>query len=239
VMGVSGSGKSSFIKLITGQNISIDYSLKLCTENITSCSFIYKERLRIHLIEFPGFDNTYKSDTEVLHHIASWLTATYQENIQLNGIIYLHRIDDARIGGSADRSLAMLQKLCGPRCFPNIILVTTFWSFTEPDIGAARERDLVEREDFWGFGFMQSRGSAVLRHLGSRQSAMAILERSLRSRRPLTLQIQREINIEGLTLVETEAGQQVDEDLKRQKENYERELKKLREAMEDAPKMCD
>lgn len=195
---------------------------------------MYEERLRVHLIDIPGFDDTYRSDVEVSREVAFWLSATYEKNIQLSGIIYLHRISDARIGGSARRNLVMFQKLCGPGYLPNIILATTFWDIIEPGIGAARERELVEREDFWSF--MHSRGSAVLRHSGSRQLAMAILERPLRSRRPLTLQIQREINIEGLSLVETEAGRQVNEDLSRAKKEHGRELKDLREAMEDALK---
>jgi hypothetical protein len=195
---------------------------------------MYEERLRVHLIDTLGFDNTHRSDGEVLWKVASWLSATYEKNIQLGGIIYLHRISDARIEGSARRNLVMFQKLCGPDCFPNIILATTFWDIVEPGTGAARERELIEREEF--LGFMHSRGSIVLRHSGTRQSAMAILERSLRSRRPLTLQIQRERNIEQLSLVETEAGRQVNEDISKAKKEYERELKELQEEMENALK---
>ena len=142
---------------------------------------MYKERLRIHLIELPGFDDTHRSDAEVLDEVAPWLLDIYDKNSQLSGIIYLHRISDARWRESDRTNLDMLWKLCGPDFFPNITFATTFWDNIEPSVGAEREKELVEREHLWGF--MLSRGSVVARHSGSRQSALAILEQSLRSRR--------------------------------------------------------
>jgi hypothetical protein len=122
----------------------------------------------------------------------------------------------------------MLQKLCGPDCLPNIILATTFWDIINAGAGAARARDLIQNEDFWGF--MHSHGSAVMRHSGSRESAMAILEWALRNRRRLTLQTQREINIEGLYLDETEAGRELMGNISRERQSL-RELREYKEAM--------
>jgi hypothetical protein len=195
---------------------------------------MYKERLRIHLIELPGFDDPYRSAAEVLEEVASWLSDIYNKNSQLSGIIYLHRISDARLRGSDRTNLAMLQKLCGPDSFPNIILATTFWDNIEPSVGAEREKELVEREDLWGS--MLSRGSVVARHSGSRQSALAILEQSLRSRRLLTLQIQMEVCIKGLSLIETEAGRQVNEDSLRAQESFKRVISRLKEESEQTRK---
>jgi hypothetical protein len=202
---------------------------------------MYKERLRIHLIEIPGFNDPSRSAAEVSNEVVSWLSDIYNKNIQLSCIIYLHRISDARWRGSDRTNLAMLQKLCGLDSFPNIILATMFWDNIEPGVGAEREKELVEREYLWGF--MLRRGSVVARHSGTRQSALAILEQSLRSRRLLTLQIQREVCIKGVCLIETEAVRQVNEDLlsaqeihlrdlsraKEQFQEYEREMKELRE----------
>lgn len=69
--------------------------------------------------------------------------------------------------------------------------------------------------------------SAVLRHSGNRQSAIAILEQSLRNRRLLTLQIQKETVINGLTLGNTEAGQLVNDDISTAKLEHEQDLEDL------------
>ena len=68
----------------------------------------------VYLIDTPGFDGTNKNDTEVLSEVATWLADSYQSKIRLHGIIFLHRITDNRLQGSAKRTLAMLRKLCGP-----------------------------------------------------------------------------------------------------------------------------
>jgi hypothetical protein len=137
---------------------------------------MYKERFRVHLIDTPGLDDIGRTDTDVLRDLGFWLSATYKMDIRLSGMIYLHRISDVRINIAPRRNLRMFRKLCGLDCLPNIILATTFWDIVEPRVGAEHEKRLIE--DFWGY--MHSHGSAILRHSGSRQSAMAILEWSLR-----------------------------------------------------------
>lgn len=67
----------------------------------------------------------------------------------------------------------MLQKLCGPDYFPNIILATTSWDNIEPSLGAAREKEMVETDEIWGS--MVRCGSVVVRHSGSRESGMLSL----------------------------------------------------------------
>ena len=39
----------------------------------------------------PGFNDTSKSDTEILQDISQWLRETYEEDNKLSGIVYLHR----------------------------------------------------------------------------------------------------------------------------------------------------
>jgi hypothetical protein len=58
----------------------------------------------VYLIDTPGFDDTNRSDTEVLKEIARWLVASYKGKILLNGIIYLHRITDIRMQGRPGRT---------------------------------------------------------------------------------------------------------------------------------------
>jgi hypothetical protein len=53
---------------------------------------------KIFLVNTPGFDNTYRSDTDILREIADWLAQAHQFRVRFTGIIYLHRIIDVRIG---------------------------------------------------------------------------------------------------------------------------------------------
>jgi len=193
---------------------------------------MYNEKLRVHLIDTPGFDDTNRKDTEVLRDIAGWLGVTYDNKIKLSGLIYLHRITDVRMTGSAKRNLFMFQKLCGSDCLPNVILATTMWGLVEPNLGAAREKELVETEDFWGY--MKRSGSSVVRHMGTRTSAMQILELLLNRCHEMTLAIQQEINVEGRDLDDTGAGRQVNEDILKERERHQRELRELESDMREA-----
>ena len=66
---------------------------------------------KFFLVDTPGYDDTYKSDTDILREIADWLGQVYQNRIKLTGIVYLHRISDVRIGGSGMKNLRMFRKL--------------------------------------------------------------------------------------------------------------------------------
>lgn len=119
----------------------------------------------VYLIDTPGFDDTNRSDNEVLSELASWLTASYKASIKLSGIIYLHRITDVRMQGSAKKNLFMFKKLCGPDALSNVILATTMWEQVTEDVGVAREKELMSTPDFWGW--MVGKGSQVYRHQGN------------------------------------------------------------------------
>ena len=71
--------------------------------------------VRVWLIDTPGFDDTYRSDAEVLKDVAFWLAAAYTKHTQLAGILYLHRITEPKFQGSAKRNLRMFQQLCGTK----------------------------------------------------------------------------------------------------------------------------
>ena len=118
----------------------------------------------VYLIDTPGFDDTNRSDNEVLCEIAAWLTRSYTAQIRLSGIIYLHRISDSRMQGSAKRNLLMFKKLCGPDALKQVTLATTMWDRVSEVEGEARERELTSTPDFWGW--MVGHGSRVCRHTG-------------------------------------------------------------------------
>ena len=69
------------------------------TAIIVTDAFI-NDGLDIYLIHTPGFDDTNKSDTEILQDIASWLFQSYTPTDKPAGIVYLHRITGGRMEDS-------------------------------------------------------------------------------------------------------------------------------------------
>ena len=88
----------------------------------------------IILVDTPGFDDTQKTDTEILTMICrlanrnvsiqvipSWKTLIhiiyyrYKRDIKLAGILYFHRISDNRVAGTPLKNIRMFQKLCGKK----------------------------------------------------------------------------------------------------------------------------
>jgi hypothetical protein len=79
----------------------------------------------ITLVDAPGFDDTDRTDVEVLQEVSSWPAQSYQSKRFLSGILYLHPITSNRMGGSSLKSLDVFTRLVGPDSFHNILLVTT------------------------------------------------------------------------------------------------------------------
>lgn len=193
---------------------------------------MYTPKLRVHLIDTPGFDDTMKKDVEVLRDIAGWLVVTYQKRILLSGLIYLHPISDNRLRGSAKRNLFMFKKLCGPECLRGIVLATTMWGLVDSETGNKRENELRGTNDFWGE--MEQGGSLVMRHLRTKESGMAILDQIIRKRHPMLLMIQDEMIRQGRGLEDTGAGINVNEELIEADRKHKKELAAFREDMKEA-----
>lgn len=78
-----------------------------------------------YLIDTLDFDDTNRSDTEVLREIADWLAVSYSNKMLLHDVIYLHRITDVRMQDSAKKNLLMFKKLCDDDALRKVVLVTT------------------------------------------------------------------------------------------------------------------
>lgn len=193
--------------------------------------------MTVYLIDTPGFDDTNRSDTTVLKEIATWLTDSYSHEIKLSGIIYLHRISDPRMPGSAKRNLLMFKKLCGPNALKNVILATTMWDKVTPKEGADRESELRSKEDFWGW--MISKGSRVERHGNSRESAMRLIGTFVHQGSKITLELQHQMVNESKTLDQTDAGIELQSEIAKEREKFSEQLKEAREQMEEAIKLKD
>lgn len=191
----------------------------------------YHNGYNITLVDSPGFNDTFRTETDVLQDIATWLKQSYENQRQrLSGIIYLHSIENVHMEGSALRNLRMFRELCGNDPLKNVILVTSFWSNVQRAVGGRREDELRTTPEFWGE--MIRRGSRMERFT-DRESALRIVD-SLTMRTPVALSIQRELVEERKTLVETAAGQIVNEELARLEVKHRRELEELQREMRDA-----
>ncbi|KAK5719923.1 hypothetical protein LTR15_007196 [Elasticomyces elasticus] len=230
VMGVTGAGKSTFIRTVSGDSsVVVGDSLRSCTSELMGYSFYY-QGYNVNLIDTPGFNDTFRSETDVLQDISEWLSESYEMNNKLTGIIYLHGINHSRVEGSALRNLKMFRELCGPEPLKNVVLATTFWSDVDPVAGTNRETELAAENAFWGG--MLRRGSRMARFT-DRDSGLEILQ-NLVGLVPETLKIQQEMVEDSKALVDTGAGRIVNEELTRLNDKHNEALTQMRVDMKIA-----
>lgn len=180
-------------------------------------------------MDTPGFDDTTRSDAEILEQIVQFLCTQYELGIPLKGIIYMHRITDNRMSGSAQRYFEMFMKLCGNQNLENVVLLTTMWSeLKDEGKGLQREREL--RREFWTT--MEKNGSTIRRFDGSRSMAEAFVCRLMR-KDSIVLDIQDELVGQGKRLDQTKAGQLVVPIIEQRIGESEKRIKELEE--EGAP----
>lgn len=147
----------------------------------------------------------------------------------MQGVLYLHRISDVRMGGAAQRNFSIIQKLCGPDALKNVVLATTRWSEVEQAIGDAREDEL--RTIF--FKVAIDGGARLLRHDRELESARAIV-REFFTHTPTTLLLQHEMATEGKSLLDTQAGLELDRNVSSEIKRHERILSEMRKDLEEA-----
>ncbi|TFK44962.1 P-loop containing nucleoside triphosphate hydrolase protein, partial [Crucibulum laeve] len=207
-MGPTGSGKSTFINVATEYNTEVGHSLESCTSEIGIIKISYPELsdCDIVFVDTPGFDNTHKSDLDILKMISEWLSATYKKKILLSGILYFHRISDniSPMAGTTLKNLRMFEELCGKNAFHNVILTTTMWDEVGEDLGKQYEDELIHK--YWKN--MMDRKSKTMRFKNDRHSAFLILAPLLESaNKRHTLLLQQEMVDMHYQLLETSAGQ--------------------------------
>lgn len=188
------------------------------------------------LIDTPGFDDTFLSDVDVLRDIATCLQITYQADMKLTGIIYMHRIIDIRMAHGGMRNLAMFRKLCGSDSMENVILSTSFWDKVTEQEGLEREEELRTNPDFWAE--MIEEGAQIARFENARESGLALVETLVRKGR-ISLQIQKEMCDEGIPLAQTQAGEHVNGELAEMTRKHTEEMAKIQQELQDALKAAD
>ena len=197
---------------------------------------------KVILIDTPGFDDTNRSDIEILSDISAFLGILYQSPIRLVGIIYLQRITDIRMSGSSLKSIGMVERLCGLTACHGITIATTMWTNLEMAAGGfeegdARERQMLENTAF--FGTLVNNGAKFRRHLGTKESAKSIVSELVGRNATIVLDIQRQLVDDGLILGETPVGRYVQQDMLKQHQKYVKELQDLEKALQEAQQNSD
>jgi len=184
--------------------------LDSCTQAVRAFGCLHpRTGSNVVIIDTPGFDDSKRTDYDILKAISRWLEETYRRDITLTGILELHNIMENRMGGASRKNLEIFQQLCGIDALRNVILTTTFWDQVPEDVASMREARLKSK--FWEP--MIRCGCQVARFQPrTYESAWSLIDRfDATAHRPTTqnlrppLQLQREIVDEGKKLQETGA----------------------------------
>ena len=186
----------------------------------------------VYVVDTPGFDDTDRTQGDLLEDISTFLAAQHALGLQLRGIIYLHRITDPKVQGSTLNSFLMFKEICGPEALGNVILLTTMWDVVESEaVGARRQQEL--RDDFWAD--MIESGSMVRKFDGSTAMAEALVCRLL-NKAPVVLQIQKDVMENKKRLQDTKAGQRILPRIESSLREKERHIESLARDAESARK---
>ncbi|KAF9531058.1 hypothetical protein CPB83DRAFT_918629 [Crepidotus variabilis] len=233
-MGPTGCGKTTFVNEASGSNLVVGKNISSQTSEIeTSPSFFVTlpgepNGSQVILIDTPGFDDTTKSDLEILRSVANYLEKSYKDEKKLAGVIYMQRISDPRMGGTATRNVRMFRKLCGHTSMQSTIIATTFWGKVTTDEGNSRELDL---RDGKFFGRALDNGAVMMRHDRRAESALEIISAIL-AKTPEALRIQKQLVDKRRVLPGTDAAQELYGAFKEQLQMFQEEMEDLREELQ-------
>ena len=173
--------------------------LASATQEVRAYPYSWKGRT-YELIDTPGFDDTHVSDTDVLRKILTWMKKSYEAGHRIHGLVYLHRISDIRMQGSAQRNFHIFKHICGEQCLGNVVLATTFWDITDEKTARERETALTRPGGFWGD--MIQKGSRAHRLNRSRDAYMELLE-SFATKAHVVPQAQEELVMQSKSISRT------------------------------------
>ncbi|KAF9089777.1 hypothetical protein BGX27_002408, partial [Mortierella sp. AM989] len=217
VLGLTGAGKSYLIREISGQDVKVGDDLGSCTQKIepVRCQISGQS---VIILDTPGFDDTNRSDTEVLADVADYLALLYSRNFKVCGIIYLYNIDEIRYRGNAARNLEMFEKLCGEHSFKNVVMLTRGWG--SDALPSALKKENTLKNNYWKL-YLEA-GCRIDRYLDV-DDLIRIFD-TIIQRSPVVLDIQREMVDEEKPLDRTAAGELLNRDLAKQKKIFDEEI---------------
>jgi hypothetical protein len=155
------------------------------------------------LVDTPGFNDTIRSDGDIILEISKGLLAQKQLGLRLMGIIYLHDITQNRWTGSLRRQLKIMKLIAGRENYRHILLVTTKWG-DDARRDEFEDRQAELEDDYWED--LVDAGAGVFKFDGSAESAKGIVSQ-LNANTDVTLALQRQMAAgRHVHLKDTEAG---------------------------------
>ncbi|KAH8125519.1 ankyrin repeat-containing domain protein [Trichoderma asperelloides] len=148
-MGGPGAGKSALISMCAGKDVKPLHDPKSDITKVEDTAFMLNERVRVHLIDTPGFGHVLRSDVDIIQDIALWFSKSFEQGIRMSGVVFLHPINGAHMTRSQHHNILMFQKLCGEKAYPSVVLATTMWNFIDTTIAIQRERELIGTDALW------------------------------------------------------------------------------------------
>jgi 50S ribosome-binding GTPase len=220
VLGETGAGKSYFINTLAPGTAEVGNRLESCESVETTCDRVLATHntfltgtqkmdlitarvgnTDVLLVDTPGFNDSFRSDGDILVQMSAALCIKYRCNINLKGVIYLYNITQPRLTGSALRQLELFRRICGDENLGHVLLVTTQWS--EHFTSRWEDNEDQLRDEYWAD--MISKGAKCMRFEGTYASAASCISQLLGEQRAV-LALQREIVDERRKLSDTDAG---------------------------------
>jgi len=129
----------------------------------------------------------------------------------------------------------MFQSLCGQKVLENVLLTTTQWSNVNPAEGQARE-DSLRDEGLWG-GLIR-KGATLQKFHGTKESGLSLIHKLMsNTRKPLDIQDQ--IVEQRMTLLETNAGKCINEELIAREKKFKQKVESLEKQFREVIKAKD
>jgi hypothetical protein len=202
---------------------------KLGTQDVGEFETIIDGRV-VKFIDTPGFNDSRRTDSEILEVIGTYLREAHAKEIYLTAVIYLQWIHETRMRGSAIKNLRVLKLLCGKEYYGNIVLVTAGWTTPPRAIHVNFETQLRTQDKFWG-EFIKI-GATFQRHTVGRESALEIVKHAL-GKTPSVLQFQRELAKVGI-IGKTTAGEQLILEIAKQRDEDKHLIDTLGDRLKDS-----
>jgi len=132
------------------------------------------------------------------------------------------------------RNIRMFKKLCGEDGLSRTTLVTTFWAGVKLEEGEQREEELLTNSDLWRV--IREKGGKAFRYQHkNKASAKTVVSHIIESKLgPGILQFQKEMDNGKTTILETQAGIQVNDTMEKLKMRYQTEIEDLKKELEEA-----
>ncbi|KAF2826259.1 hypothetical protein CC86DRAFT_417293 [Ophiobolus disseminans] len=213
VIGVTGAGKSTLINTASGRDdLAVSTGIEssdvwVGTQDVGP-SYVYVNNKWVQLIDTPGWDDTNRSDTEILKLIGQWLGKSFGAKQLLHGVILLQPINVTRVYGTGKQRNRLFEEICGISAFSNIVIATT----------------MSRSMEHWGA--MIQGGATVVKHDNTQQSALAMIN-VLLSKQAKPLLLQHELALNDNHLANTSVGRQLTENMTAMNVNDQRRILEL------------